>query len=128
MNTNILNKSTGDFLTANEFNTLNNAINSKIDGGFSITQLRQLSDNDLISTKLFYCNEVGKEGFWKYDSTDVSFGKCDILGALYLKFKGFRTKKRMRKCNHIYISYPAVLPCPLQIPVVIIIDILIASF
>lgn len=72
MNTGILNKSTGDFLSANEFNSMNNAINSKIDGGYSLNELRLLSDSQLTLTKTFYCNEAGKEGMWKYDSSDIT--------------------------------------------------------
>jgi hypothetical protein len=97
MNTGILNKSTGDFLSANEFNQLNDSINSKIDGGYSLSQLRLLSETDLTKTKTFYCNEVGKEGFWKYDSTDII--SVDNTGTTIVTIGGKRLKRVINDYN-----------------------------
>lgn len=97
-NTDISSKNTGDFLSAIEFNQLNDSINSKIDGGFSLSELRSLSTTNVTKTKIFYCSEVGKEGFWKYDSSDITSVDDGIF--VIVTSGG----KRLKSINNYYVN------------------------
>jgi hypothetical protein len=41
-------------------------------GGYTIAELRLLSHSKVVSQKTFYCSEVGKEGWFKYDNLDIT--------------------------------------------------------
>lgn len=64
---------------------------SKIENGYSISELRALSNQKVAYTKLFWCNEKDKEGFWKYDSSDNS--SSDNLGTILVTTGGKRLKR-----------------------------------
>lgn len=63
----------------------------KLDNGYSLSELRTLSNDKINTTNLFYCSENGKEGFWKYDSTDTS--SADNLGTILVTGGGKRLKR-----------------------------------
>lgn len=63
----------------------------KLDKGYSISELRTLSNYKVLNTSVFYCNESGKEGFWKYDSSDNS--SVDNVGTCLVTNSGKRLKR-----------------------------------
>jgi hypothetical protein len=67
------------------------ALLGKLDKGYSISELRSLSNSVLAATQIFYCNELEKEGFWKYDSSDNS--SSDNLGTIIVTGGGKRLKR-----------------------------------
>lgn len=67
------------------------ALLGKIDKGYSISELRGLSNSVLAATQIFYCSETGKEGFWKYDASDNS--STDNLGTILVTGGGKRLKR-----------------------------------
>lgn len=64
---------------------------SKLDNGYTLSNLRGLQDNIVSATKLFYINEVSKEGFFKYDATDTS--TPDNSGTILVTNTGKRLKR-----------------------------------
>ena len=59
---------------------------NKLDKGYTISQLRNLSDSKVTTIGLFYCIDSGKEGWFKYDSTDSS--STDNLGTILVTGNG----------------------------------------
>lgn len=67
------------------------ALLGKLDKGYSISELRGLTNSVLAATQIFYCNEIGKEGFWYYDSADnVS---SDNMGTVLVTSSSKRLKR-----------------------------------
>jgi len=69
------------------------ALDSKLDNGFTISQLRLLSDSEVTTTQLFYCSEAGKEGFWKYNPSNTT--GTDNLGTLLVTTTGGKRLERV---------------------------------
>lgn len=59
--------------------------------GYSIAELRNIPTNTFAFRTTFYCNEAGKEGYWKYDSTDTT--SSDNLGTILVTATGKRLKR-----------------------------------
>lgn len=64
---------------------------NKLDKGYTIAQLRTLTDSKVNTIGLFYCIDNGKEGWWKYDSTDTT--STDNLGTILVTSTGKRLKR-----------------------------------
>ncbi|MBB6005045.1 right-handed parallel beta-helix repeat-containing protein [Arcicella rosea] len=62
-----------------------------LDTGFTISQLRLLSDSEVTTTQLFYCSEAGKEGFWKYNPSNTT--GTDNVGTLLVTTGGKRLER-----------------------------------
>lgn len=63
----------------------------KIDAGFSLANLRKLSNTAVVNTKVFYLNEAGKQGFFQYDATDNT--SPDNTGTIVVTTSGKRLKR-----------------------------------
>lgn len=58
-----------------------NEVANKLDKGYSLTELRNLSNSKVNTISLFYCSESGKEGFWRKYTGNTS-GLVDNTGTL----------------------------------------------
>lgn len=82
--TNIL----GNVTSTNYYGNASNLTGVSING-YDISGLRSLTDP--VTTKDYYCNEIGKEGFWRYDVSDnVS---SDNTGTVLVTITGKRLKR-----------------------------------
>ncbi|MDI9874964.1 glycosyl hydrolase family 28-related protein [Flectobacillus rivi] len=59
--------------------------------GYSISELRALSDSRFSFIRTFFCNEVGKEGSWRYDPADNT--SLDNSGTIIVTNSGKRIKR-----------------------------------
>ena len=71
----------------------------KLFTGFSISELRLLTDLQISLVKTFNCNELGKEGKWYYDQNDTT--SIDNTGTILVTQSG----KRLKRIINDYI-YP----------------------
>lgn len=66
----------------------------KLDKGYTLSQLRNLSEKVLLATIHFLCTEEGKDGFWDVDETDDT--SVDNVGTCIVSVDGVRIKRRVQ--------------------------------